>query len=455
MKISIRAKLFLSHFLSILLVSGSIGTYFYHSALSDLTASLQSRLKYSAALLSHYFDASELDTLISAGDMELPAYQRNITTIRTLAEANPDIAFVYVMRMDQGNVRFVLDSDSSDDRATPGEIYAENIPELLAGFDQVSVDQSITSDRWGSFMSGYAPITGGATPYLVGIDMRAREVEQKLDVLRQKGMMSLILAVLLAFASSQLLSQHLLRRIKSLHDRCMEHTPLRDQAASHRGDELDGLCSAFEFMTESMQATHEELERQVKSRTRELEGTNARLLREIDERKHMEEIIRENARTDYLTGLLNRREVTRLLDHAVAHGEDFTMVLVDIDRFKEFNDSLGHDAGDQLLKDFALALQQNSRSQCTIARWGGEEFLILMPDSDSDRAWNETERLRSAIADTHFYTGEDNLSISASFGVATHLAQHKWENTFKRADIALYEAKQQGRNCTVMASPEA
>jgi len=236
---SIRIKFFLSHFIAILLVSGSIGSYFYQSALEDLTNSLKSRLKYSAAILSHSFTPSELDLIHDASVVDSQSFQTLLTKIRDLSNANSDIAFIYVMRMTDNAVEFVIDSDPNDP-ASPGDVYAEHIPELVNGFTELSVDSAITTDRWGSFMSGYAPIKGGHSPYLIGIDMRADEVKSKLEDLKTKGLLSLLSAILLAYISSHFLSNSMIKRIKALHNQCMQSTPVKNEVSkNNKGDELD------------------------------------------------------------------------------------------------------------------------------------------------------------------------------------------------------------------------
>ena len=164
-------------------VSGSIGSYFYGSAIENLENSLKSRLRNSAALLSKSFDTKELDLIQNEQNKSLPEYEKNLQLIVSYASSNDDIAFIYIMRLRDGQVEFVLDSDQVNP-AKPGEIYKQNIPELIEGFTRVSVDSSITTDRWGSFMSGYAPIGDGAAQYLIGLDMKADDVSNKLqDVL--------------------------------------------------------------------------------------------------------------------------------------------------------------------------------------------------------------------------------------------------------------------------------
>lgn len=449
MKISIRYKLFLSHFFAILLVSGSIGSFFYTAAIENLTDSLRSRLQHSAAILANSFDGKNLDLIRTSEAAYLPAKESALAKLYDLVESNPDIAFIYVMSLSDNQVRFVLDSDTEEPAAL-GEIYEEYIPELIKGFKIASVDTGITTDKWGSFMSGYAPIKGGEVDYLVGIDMRADEVSDKLSQLKRQGLISLILSILFAYTCASFLSRSMLLRIKTLHERCLEHSPIKDKVHRHPGDELDGLSNAFDYLLDSVQATHEHLERQVNSRTKELEASNTKLSSEVDERRRMEKILKESASTDYLTGLSNRREMTNKLKSSSNFNESYSIALVDIDHFKEVNDQLGHDIGDEVLRKFARGLLHAASDKFEIARWGGEEFLIFMPETDIDQAQIEVERIRSTVKNMNFGDSKNLKVLTASFGIAEHKAPHKWETTVKEADIALYKAKENGRDCVMV-----
>ena len=173
-------KLFLSHFVAVVLVSGSIGTYFYVNAIGSLKQSLRSRLQNSAALLSQSIDARELDTVRTPADTQQEVYLRTLRNLRRLRRANPDIAFLYIMRRDPDNrIRFVVDSDETEKQALPGRDYPDAPNRLVAGFNGPSVDDEPYHDEWGTFLSGYAPLRNGKDLYLVGIDMRADEGRQQ------------------------------------------------------------------------------------------------------------------------------------------------------------------------------------------------------------------------------------------------------------------------------------
>jgi len=160
------------------------------------------------------------------------------------------------------------------------------------------------------------------------------------------------------------------------------------------------------------------------------------------------------ARTDVLTGLANRRHADDVLRATIAssrrHNRDMSAVLVDIDRFKSVNDGHGHAAGDAVLREVAVRLIAGLREEDVAARWGGEEFLLLLPDSPD--ATVVCERLRASIADRPINVhGLLELNVSASFGWAPWTGEETGEALVGRADVALYAAKAEGRNCVVGA----
>jgi len=165
----------------------------------------------------------------------------------------------------------------------------------------------------------------------------------------------------------------------------------------------------------------------------------------------MEKIINESATTDYLTGLANRRKVTGELDKVLSSNKTYSIILIDIDHFKEINDTHGHDVGDKILRRFARFLLHNVNKTSTVGRWGGEEFVLLMPNTNASTAMKEAERVRTLINNENLAPEGQTKKLTASFGVAENEEKEAWETVIKRADVALYRAKHAGRNQTVLA----
>lgn len=162
----------------------------------------------------------------------------------------------------------------------------------------------------------------------------------------------------------------------------------------------------------------------------------------------------EMAVTDVLTGLHNRRyletHLETLVDRAANRKRPLSLLIADIDRFKSVNDTFGHAAGDDVLREFAKRLRVNVRGIDLACRFGGEEFVVIMPDTDAQIAASVAERLREEIAGKPFTVSGAPVVVTASVGVATLLPEHDSAAALmKRADAALYEAKGNGRNKVV------
>ncbi len=163
-----------------------------------------------------------------------------------------------------------------------------------------------------------------------------------------------------------------------------------------------------------------------------------------DERAHLE----DEASTDPLTKALNRRSFLRKLSQMAAVGDPFSLIMFDIDHFKSINDTYGHDVGDAVLREISQLVRDNIRENDTLARWGGEEFMVLSAKTTRERSTLLAERLRAAVAEFPF-TGVPR-QITSSFGVAIHIAGETGEDLVKRSDEALYEAKDTGRDKVVV-----
>ena len=180
-------------------------------------------------------------------------------------------------------------------------------------------------------------------------------------------------------------------------------------------------------------------------------------------RKRYQERLRANyeqslsmALTDSLTGVFNRRYINahlpRLLERAIDNHKPVAILLFDIDHFKVVNDSYGHTVGDEVLKEVSSRASRNLRTFDLVARLGGEEFVVILPDTDAEAALTVAERLRGLIADTLFKVSADvgEIPVTVSIGVTVggRLGDTA-EGLIRRADEALYEAKRSGRNCVI------
>jgi len=157
------------------------------------------------------------------------------------------------------------------------------------------------------------------------------------------------------------------------------------------------------------------------------------------------------ARTDALTGLANRRafddEITRRFAEFQRQGPGFSIVMLDVDHFKDFNDSYGHQAGDEVLRNMGKVLYEGARKMDLVARYGGEEFALILPGAAARDAKNRAEQIRRAIDHSQVHYAETALHVTASLGVAELMPGEEAEAAIQRADAALYASKEAGRNC--------
>lgn len=156
----------------------------------------------------------------------------------------------------------------------------------------------------------------------------------------------------------------------------------------------------------------------------------------------------QSAQTDFLTGLANRSRGYAMLVNEISRAqryeESFSIILFDIDHFKRINDQCGHPCGDAVLREVAVFANGHIRRSDLLARWGGEEFLLLMTHSDLASARLKADHLRQQLKNRAFHT---DIALTASFGVTTYYPYDSANSMLERADHALYRAKRNGRNC--------
>lgn len=182
------------------------------------------------------------------------------------------------------------------------------------------------------------------------------------------------------------------------------------------------------------------LEHLVQERTEALSEVNKKLNEQIQEVKYY-------ASHDSLTGIINRREFERLIEKEIYRAKRYSyplsMLVMDIDNFKVINDQYGHKTGDLVLTNLVSLMHKMIRESDIMARWGGEEFVIIFPESTLSDTVKKAEMLRETVAEHVFAS---NLHITCSFGVTTYLQGDTQDNVFIRCDQALYDAKNRGKN---------
>ncbi|MFT5837578.1 MAG: diguanylate cyclase (GGDEF)-like protein [Flavobacteriales bacterium] len=164
---------------------------------------------------------------------------------------------------------------------------------------------------------------------------------------------------------------------------------------------------------------------------------------------------KSQAMQDPLSGLLNRRGMLENLnnefDRSQRYRNHLTVMMCDIDNFKTVNDQYGHDKGDEVIRDLANILKSELRKQDSIARWGGEEYLLLLPETNGKQGIKLAEKLRKKIKETQYKHGDKIFSVTISIGLHELAMTDTINQTITKADTNLYKAKQQGRNRCILS----
>jgi diguanylate cyclase (GGDEF)-like protein len=206
-----------------------------------------------------------------------------------------------------------------------------------------------------------------------------------------------------------------------------------EERVAERTEQLNDKVDELSHAYETLQLTQSELKH-----------ANAKLARD-------KELLQELSATDRLTRLYNRSKLEELFEYEIEQCRRYktpmSLIMVDLDHFKEVNDTFGHHVGDMVLQSMARILAASSRGSDVVARWGGEEFLILAPKTDLEQAGKLAEKIRLAVENYRF---DEVGQKTGSFGVACYRDRDDLTSMLKRADLALYQAKKKGRNRVVV-----
>ena len=440
--LSIRQRLLLSHLFAVVVLAGAFGAFVYHAAAQQVVERMRAQLASTALTVARAIDARALD----AAAHDDGARQQLAGRLRQATQGSDDVAVIYVAQ-----------------RRADGE-------HLLVSSDDVAARDMLKSEADDDRLRVTTPVLD-SSDYHVAAESSPNRVGEQLYFLRLSAALAFLVCVLAALTLSRIAADRFQHSITDLVTRCRALANGETLPPRHVGprDEFDSLAREFDSMAGRLKAAaegrerasaalrdaNERLESRVRERTAELEGATSKLKMEIESRVHIEALLGEAALTDSLTGLLNRRAMMEMLGQAAAMlkpGEaGMSVILADIDHFKRVNDLYGHTAGDDVLGAVASMLRESSADQLqhNVARWGGEEFLILLPGTRLAVACKRAEQIRAVVAGSRI--GEDGLRVSISLGVSEMLAGERLDDCLRRADQALYKAKDAGRNTVVAA----
>jgi diguanylate cyclase len=236
---------------------------------------------------------------------------------------------------------------------------------------------------------------------------------------------------------------------------------LADEMSSSVGEHRSKLDQASQLLTSGTDTSNESMAELVVDVIGDVVRANHKLKSKLDtaESRLQEQAVEIEAHmsrslTDALTGLPNRREFNARLEERMGawnrRRDVFSLLLLDVDHFKKLNDRYGHLAGDQVLATIGRALRGAIRREDAIARFGGEEFAILLPSTSLEEAIQTAQQVREAVSRVAISRNNQQIAVTVSGGLATIQSNERVEALIQRADSALYAAKEAGRNCTFL-----
>lgn len=408
----------------------SVG-FFYREAVRAVHKEAGARLADAALNAAQQIDPALHSAIKSPRDESRSAYGEIAARLRRFREANPRIRHVYTLvpALKTDELSFVVDV-GVDPPVVAHVGCTWKVPDdshAISGFDCATFDPVVRTDKWGNWLSGYAPIKNsrGKAIAIVGLDMSVSQLMDAEGRIRESSLLALLTALALSTLLSAVLYAMVSRSIR----------PIANATQQIADGNLDCAISI---------TSHDEL------------GSLATSLNRMVVRlKENQSSLIKRANTDGLTGLYNHRyfheRLTQELKRAARYGRPLSLLIMDLDGFKGVNDTLGHQAGDQVLKTVAASLTEQIRDIDLLARYGGDEFAVILPETSLDEAMQMGNRIAQAIGDhpelssrtaTGFEKAKADWRVTVSVGAAecpTHARQK--DALVSAADIAMYHAK--------------
>lgn len=438
-------SLFLKIFLALtglaFIVAAGASLLLYRSASSALRNEVREHLKAIAATTASQINQSQHDSIHTSADETSSAYLNTKSMLESVRKANPAVRFIYTMRKSsKPDVwQFVVDSESDPKLMSHvGDEYdVSKLTEMKRSFSGPTADNEPSNDQWGWYISGYAPITAknGRTDAIVGVDMSIDQLRKEESTLRHAAVVNtgyaFLIAALLALIAARTVMPTLERFIRAAQR--VRNGDLEFSLPLMGSVEIKNYTEAFNEMITGLK----------ESRQRILEGSSR----------------------DFLTGLYNHMYLHEHLEievqRAARYNHKACLIMIDLDRFKSINDTLGHPIGDSIIHQLATVLRANLRDVDIPVRYGGDEFAVIMPETDKESGLAVAERLRANVeaynfsavplnkmmADKSTDNSDKVIHITVTIGLACCPDHHATKDgLIMAADIALCQAKHISRN---------
>ncbi len=380
--IPLSTRLFLTFALLAFAASATAGVILYFHSTRALRNEVQQHLMSIASTTAAQIDADVHKTIRTRVDEDTPEYRQIESTLASAKRANPKVRFIYTLRKSKRAyvLRFVVEAeDDPKNKSHVGDVYdPQQSEDMLQAFSGPIADRQLTTDDWGTWLSGYAPIEGsdGQADAIVGVDMSVDELRNRESALRIAAVLNcalaLALALLLGLIAARTISGPIDVLVRSAQR--VRNGDLDFHIVVPSNSEASELASAFNDMIDGLKENRERL----------IEGSSK----------------------DFLTGLYNHmyfhQAIESEIQRAARYGHKLCVLMMDLDRFKSVNDTLGHPIGDSIIRQLATILRQALREVDVAVRYGGDEFAVILPETEKDEGLYVAERIRSAVEDYVF-----------------------------------------------------